>query len=326
MCLFFTPLQFINYVIMNKLLNSVYYDTSSPACFAGVQAVYREAKKRNPNVTVSDVRKFLHGQYTYTVHRPIKRKFRRNKVKSLGVNTNWQIDLADMSKLSQHNDGFKYLLVCYDVFSKYARVEPVKNKSGPVVTEAMKKIFKRAGKNPMWIYSDKGKEFCNSHFQNLMKSKFIDHKTSNSPDVKAPNCERYIRTLKERLWKYFTKTKTKRYIKVLQRIVEAINSSYNQTIGCRPIDVTQVNEEQIRKRVNQTQQPRREKIKVGTKVRIAKEKTAFKKGYLQNFTDELFIVKKCLPRKPEPVYVIEDLHGNKIEGVYYSPELVPYNE
>ena len=307
---------------MNKLLSSVYYDTTSPACFSGVQAVYKEAKKRKSSVTLSDVRKFLHSQYTYTVHKPAKRKFRRNKVKALGVDTNWQIDLADMSKLAKQNDGYKFLLICYDVFSKYARVEPIKNKTGPVVTEAMQKIFKRSKKNPLWIYSDKGKEFCNSHFQKLMKTKFIEHRTSNSPDVKAPNCERYIRTLKERLWKYFTKTKTKRYIKVLQRIVEAINNSYNQTIGCRPVDVTIENESEIRKRINQKQKPAQRKFKVGSKVRIAREKKAFKKGYLPNFTDEIFTVKKCLPRKPEPVYVIEDLHGDIIEGVYYSPELV----
>ncbi len=159
-----------------------------------------------------------------------------------------------------------------------------------------------------------------------MMKKMITHITTESPDVKAANAERYIRTLKTRLWKYFTDKKTFRYLNVLQSIVRALNNSYTNTLGCRPIDVNQKNEKKIRERLYGNSTDQKKKIvyeyEIGDKVRIAKERTAFQKGYLPHFTEEVFVITKRIPRRPVPVYRIEDLHGEMIQGMYYPAELV----
>ena len=305
------------------LLDSIYYNVNNPACYAGIQAVHREAKKRNPAIRLSDVRNYLHSQHTYTVHKPVRWHFKRNRIKAIGVDTNWQSDLCDMQRLAKFNDGYKYLLVCIDVFSRFAWVEPIKNKQAATVAKAFVRVLKRDDRKPWWLLTDKGREYTGSDFQDLMHLKMIDHRTTESPDIKAAVAERYNRTLKTRLWKHFTAVGTNRYLNILQALVHSINSSHNETIGCCPIDVTLKNEDLIRQRMRKDEKkPVVFQFKVGDRVRIAREKTTFKKGYLPNFTEEVFVVTQCVPRRPYPVYRIRDLHGEDIKGVYYSAELV----
>ncbi len=309
--------------VMNKLFDSIFYNTSSPACYTGINAVYREAKKRNSKITLEGVRNYLHKQYTYTLHKPIRRKFPRNKIKAVGVDTNWQCDLCELQKIAKYNDGYRYLLCCYDVFSKHAWVEPIKDKQGSTVAKAFALILKKGRRRPWWLLTDRGKEFISKPFKDLMQKKLIIHYTTLSPDVKAGNAERYIRTLKTRLWKYFTGQKTYRYLDVLQSLVGAINKSYTDTIGCRPMDVTQKNERSIRQRLYSDKEvSSRYRFEVGDRVRIAKEKSVFKKGYLPNFTEEVFTVYERIPRRPIPVYRIRDRQGEEIEGIFYPAELV----
>ena len=309
---------------MDKLLSSVYYDPNSPACYAGIQAVYREAKKQNPKLKQKDVVDFLHKQRTYTLHKPIVRKFKHHKIVANGIDTHWQADLADMKSLAKYNEGYKYLLVCYDVLSKYAWVQPLKDKRPETLIKAMGTIFKE-GRKPWWLMTDKGKEFVAKEFQRFMTKNFIIHYVSQSPDVKAANAERYIKTLKNRLWKHFTRKNSFRYINVLQKIVQAINSSYNTALGCRPIDVTKENEAEVKEKLygpKKTPLSSKFTYNIGDNVRIAVQKTAFKRGYQPNFTKEIFTVMDRVPGLPTPVYRLKDQQGNEIDGKFYPKELV----
>ena len=176
---------------MDKLLDSIYYNTASPACYAGVDAVFREAKIDNPDIRRRDVIEYLQRQRTYTLHKPIRRKFPRNKIVAVGVDTHWQADLCDMQKLSKYNDGYNYILTCVDVFSKFKWGEPIKNKKPDTVRDAFIKILKR-GRKPWYLYTDRGTEFLGKAFQNLMLKKNIIHYVAASfPDVKCPNVERF---------------------------------------------------------------------------------------------------------------------------------------
>ena len=120
------------------------------------------------------------------------------------IDEQWQIDLVDMSKLSKANKGFKYLMVVIDVFSKYAWLEPLKTKTGIEITKALKKIFDKNKRSPLVIQTDKGTEFLNSHVRTLLKSRKIKLFTTFS-ERKASVVERLNRTLKSRMWRYFTK-------------------------------------------------------------------------------------------------------------------------
>ena len=146
--------------------------------------------------------------------------------------------------------------------------------------------------------------------------------TSRNPDVKASNVERWNRTLKSRLWKLFSKTRSYRYIDILPSLVSAINHSYHRTIKQRPVDVTYSNERSVRAAIFKKQlKPVKFKFQVADKVRISKYKHIFEKGYLPNFTTEIFTIVQRVSRQP-PVYKLKDWNGDVIDGVFYENELV----
>ena len=104
---------------VHEYLESVYYNPKRSGSFGGVENLYRDVKQKGTF-------KLLMGQDTYTLHKPARRSFKGNRVIVGGIDEQWQMDLADMQSLKQYNDGYRYLLVCIDVFSKYAWIVPIK--------------------------------------------------------------------------------------------------------------------------------------------------------------------------------------------------------
>ena len=111
-------------------LSDYYFDTNSPVECASPLALYREAKKRYPFITFRQVKTWLQSKDTYTLHKPVHYNFPRNRVIVTEIDDQWQADLVDISSLARFNKGYKFLLTCIDVFSKFAWVVPLKNKTG----------------------------------------------------------------------------------------------------------------------------------------------------------------------------------------------------
>ena len=303
-----------------QVIHDAYYNVNSPACFAGAAAVLRECKKKNKSITKKEVDEFLAKQETYTLHKQKQRKFKRNVTKSAGIDVDWQADLADMSHLKHWNSGFTFLLICVDILSRYAFVVPIKRKTPVLVAEAFKSIIK-TGRKPWKLTTDRGLEFKGAPFQTFLKSEEIYHRYSNSPEIKCAVAERYIRTLKSRIWKYFTRNNTKRYLDVLPDIVKSINNSYHRTLKRTPASVNQGNQTEVWKSLYETKQSVKPRFKLGDNVRISREKHVLSKGYRPNYTSEVFVISKILRRQP-PTYTITDSDGEEIEGVFYNEELV----
>jgi hypothetical protein len=117
---------------MDEYLSSVYYDPKRPGGFGGVDRLYDDVKKEGKfAISRKKLKEWLMKQDAYTLHKPMRRHFKRNRVIVGGIDQQWQMDLADMQSMQKFNDGYRYLLVCIDVFSKYAWVVPLKNKTGP---------------------------------------------------------------------------------------------------------------------------------------------------------------------------------------------------
>lgn len=305
---------------VKKLLKRVYTTPGNPASFAGVLAVLREARKSVPNLKRENVEEFLHGQDTYTKHKPLRRRFPRNRVVATGIDSHWQADLCDMKSVRKYNDGVAYLLTVIDVLSKFAWAQPTTSKTPEAVRDAFAVILAESGRQPGHLFTDKGKEFLGC-FQNFLHQKAIVHAVSQNPDVKASVAERYNRTLKTRLWKYMTEKNSMRYIDDLPAIVSAINHSYHRSIKMRPVDVSMDNKNQVWETLYAASGPKHKfKFQVGDHVRITKEKHVFQKGYLPNFTEEIFVIDEQVPRSP-PVYRLKDLNGDSIAGIFYEQEL-----
>ena len=302
-------------------LQEIYYNAKHPASFSGVEALYR-AVKDDGKIPVSRtmVRKWLENQLTYTLHKPIRKRFPRGRVLVSGMDWQWESDLVDLSKLSRYNNGYKWLLTTIDVLSKYAWVVPMKDKTGKSLVQAYKKILK-GGRKPTKLHTDHGTEFLNRQFQDLLQDKDIQFFTTNN-ETKASVVERFNRTLKTRMFKYFTFKNTRKYIDVLADLVDSYNHSYHRSIGTKPALVNKKNENVIWKRLygQGSDAPTRFKFNVGDQVRIGKSKMIFTKGYLPNWTEEIFTITDRIPRKP-PVYRLKDFNGDLIAGTFYEYEL-----
>ena len=230
----------------------------------------------------------------------------------------------DISSLARLKKGYKFLLTCIDVFSKFAWVVPLnKNKSGETLVNGFQSILD-FGRSTEKLQTDKGTEFLSRNFQSLLKENSIHFLTTNS-ELKASVVERFNRTLKTRMWKYFTAKNTRAYIDILQDIdiVYGYINSYHQSIGQAPASVSLLNVAQVRRKLhgNSWAKPiRKLKFMSGDQVRISKSRRTFKKGYLPPRTQEIFTVTKIIPRVP-PVYQLRDYANDEIEGVFYAEEL-----
>ncbi|XP_044578866.1 uncharacterized protein LOC123261342 [Cotesia glomerata] len=239
----------------------------------------------------------------------------------------WEADLVEIKSLKTYNDGVSFILVVIDVLSKYVWVESLLDKSAKSVLQGFKNIFDRnKGRTPITLQKDKGKEFVAGTVQDFLKSKDIIFRTARNPDVKCAVVERVNRTLKERMWRYFTHKKTYRFIDILQQLVKAYNNTKHSSIKMQPSAETIYNAktawDNIRNQFKPIK-PRRKplKYKMNDYVRISKYKSVFEKGYEAGYTEEIFQVTKSKLRQNIPIYEIKDLIGEDIDGFFYEQEL-----
>lgn len=135
------------------------------------------------------------------MHRPTRKRYPRNSYTVNNALDVWECDLVDVRSLSGSNDGYTYLLTVIDVFTKYMHVVPLRAKTGTAVAAAFGSILddpryslKTRAKRPMWVRTDRGKEFLNRSFQNLLKREGIGYQACRNPDVKCSVMERAQRT------------------------------------------------------------------------------------------------------------------------------------
>ena len=152
------------------------------------------------------------------LHKPIRRNFPKRRVIVHNVDDIWCSDLVDMQKLSKWNKGYKYLLMVLDLFSKYGWIVPLKTKTGLEVSKAFESIFKKAkGKaKPTKLWVDKRKEYYNKNVLYLLAKNNIEiYSTEN--EEKSSVCERWNRTIKEKMYKRFTMQNNTVYIDILPK-------------------------------------------------------------------------------------------------------------
>jgi hypothetical protein len=195
---------------------------------------------------------------------------------------------------------------------------PVKDKRGLTVSTAFGKIF--ADRTPNMLQTDRGLEFLNAQVQEVFRKNNVHHYYSLNDDIKAALVERFNRTLKSRLYRYMTHHRTNRWIDALDDVVKSYNSSYHRSIETAPNDVTFGNVEKIARRLYPPKPPLRYKYDVGDRVRITKYKHVFQKGYLPNWTHEVFEICERYPTYPV-TYGLRDLTGESIKGKFYEQEI-----
>lgn len=303
-------------------LKNLYYD---PRHYAGYSATDNLSRAAKPHFSRSEVVRWLESQDAYTLHRPIRRKFPRLHYSVTNIDDLWEADLIELRNLKSYNDGYSYLLTIIDVLSKYAWVEPLRDKTGVGVMKAFQRVLLRSeGRVPVYLQTDKGKEFIARPMQEFLKENDIRFRVARNPDIKAAIVERFNRTLKERMWRYFTHRNTRRYINVLQDIVQAYNHTRHSATRMQPATVTRENARIARENITRrwkTIKKRGIKYRVGDLVRISRAKAAFEKGYEAGWSEEIFRIHRVLEWRNPPVYELTDLEGEVIDGIFYEQEL-----
>ena len=219
-----------------------------------------------------------------------------------------------MQSLSRKNKGIKHLLCAIDLFSKYAFVIPLKDKKGISIVNAFDKIIKQSHRKPNKIWVDQGGEFYNNVFKKwLSDNDIIMYSMYN--EGKSVVAEKFIRTLKNKLYKHMTATGQNVYYDVLDDIVNEYNNTKHSSIKMKPKDVGN------NKRVYiDEHNEKRSRFKVGDRVRISAFKNIFAKGYTPNWSKEIFIVNKINDTVPY-THNIKDLNDKEIIGSFYDREL-----
>ncbi|XP_053402652.1 uncharacterized protein LOC128557979 [Mercenaria mercenaria] len=277
------------------------------------------------------IRKFLHNKEAYSLHKPVRRRFKRNHVISSGKDDLWMADLIDMVKFAKLNDGYKYILLVIDTFSKYVWLRPLKSKTGDEVAKAFKDIFTTI--SPAKLITDKGQEFRANKVQSLMREYDVKYFPTQN-ETKASTSERAILTIKSKLYRYFTHKDSYSYLPVLQDIANSYDHTYHRTIGMSPSEVTDTNQEEVRlatyfaqngSRPKQDTKLKPFKFKVGNYVRISHLRNAFTRAYDETYTGEIYIIHKRYHRGTLPIYRLRDLQDEEIKGTFYESELQKMN-
>ena len=175
-------------------------------------------------------------QLANKLHKPIIRKFKKRKVYSSFRDNIWGVYVADIQLLSKFHKGSKFLSCVIDIFSKYPWVIPLKDKKGISIVNAFQKLLDDSKRKPNKIWVKKGNEYYNNSFKKWLQDNHIVMYSTNN-EGKSVIVERFIRTLKNKIYKYMTSVSKNLYIDELDDIIKEYNDICHTSIKMKPIDV-----------------------------------------------------------------------------------------
>ena len=208
----------INRTEADKVLRDKAYDIASNPKYDGYQRglasmVYKFFDKKSIGSGIASSSILADER-----HQPIIRKFNKRKIYSQFRDNIWGVDLADMQSLSRKNKGIKYLLCAIDLYSKYAFLIPLKDKKGISIVNAFNKIIKQSNRKPNKIWVDQGGEFYNNVFEKWLSDNDINMYSTYNEGTSGV-AERFIRTLKNKMYKHMTATSKNKYCNVLDDVL-----------------------------------------------------------------------------------------------------------
>lgn len=270
-------------------------------------------------------------QIVRELFRPLRKNFPTRHVTILGLDDLLQVDLIEMQDIQEHNEGYRYIFAAINAFSKFAYCIPVKNKSASTCADVCEKILDSSkemiGREFKNLQSDQGAEFAGK-FSVLMRKRNINHYHTYSMK-KASIVERFIRTIKSKIYQEFTLKSTLRFLDFLPKLVHTYNyKTVHRTTKKTPFEASQRKEERhLLNSVYNVDRPRvKPKFKINQPVRISRYKNIFGKSYTHNFSPEIFFVHLINHKFPNH-YILRDGKGEIIKGGFYEVRLaIPFTQ
>ena len=313
-----------------EYLSKIYFNPSHPASYEGPRRLYDFVQKEGKyRLSHGQIKKWLQKQNSYSINKTAKRNFQRSRVIVSGIDDQFDADLASFIPYSNDNDDYKYLLVVIDIFSRYAWVEPIKDKTANEIVKAFDKIISE-GRIPHRLRTDGATDFTSKKFQDYIKSKKITHFTTHG--VKQANyVERFIKTIKSKIYRYIVQNNSPRYIDVLDKLVKSYNNTWHSGIRAIPSQVTKKNEKELwwqmywpkHKFIKRRRKQKKVayKFNIGDKVRVSYRRSAFERAYNAKWSSEIFKIQRSYRRENQPVYKIGDWFNKPQKGTFYQAEL-----
>ena len=209
------------------------------------------------------------------LHKLKRKNYPRRKIIVNHIDEIFAADLVEMQKFAKLNKGYRYLITCIDIFSKFAWFIPLKDKKGITIKNALQKIFKQ--RKPKLLWTDRGTEFYNKQVQDLLNENNIRLYSTNNSEIKSAVIERFNRTFKNMMYKKFIENNNTIFYNILDELANNYNNKYHSTIKMTPIEGSKkVNENKIKNIYNFEKTKKPSKFKIGDRVRISLEKNIFK--------------------------------------------------
>ena len=273
---------------MSDILNEIYVKEGFPAA----KKLYEIAKERNLKVTMKQVQDFLANQETYQLHRR-KPKHISRPITTGAPQSEYQMDLLDMSKFWHDNGGNRWILICVDIFSRRASAQAMKDKKAETCLKALKEVLKELGK-PDIIVHDSGSEYKGAVAKYLKEEGILQRVTQPLDHHILGIIDRFSQTIKVIIYKYFTHNDTTKWIDELPKIIKNYNMQVHSSLGgMNPNDANKYASD-VRK-VQSERMEKREPVKkfnVGDTVKIKIHKGTFAKGYTINWSTDNYTIKE----------------------------------
>ena len=257
------------------------------------------------------------------LHKPVRHKFPTRKVFADGIDTVWGIDLAEMGHWKAENDGYAYILLAIDVFTRWGAARALKTKTGKEVTAAMRDIVAESKRKPRKIWADEGKEWLNKTFKDWLTENGIILFHTYGPG-KSVIAERFVKVVKDVMWPALTRENTHEWVAMLPKIIADYNNKYHSVMKMSPNEAS-ANPAAVAKVWDALRlKHKRDAIalyKVGDVVRVSRTKGVFEKGYDVSWSRELFTIVSVDTSRFPTVYHLKDMRGEPIHGSFYTQEL-----
>lgn len=305
-----------------SILGKYYYDVETG--FVSADKLYKKVKKFG--ITLKKVKEFLEKQNLHERTATKKKTVNREMPSYSEV---MHVDLVDMSDYKKQNEGYCWMFNAINSFTRVAYSYPLKTKSDKETAIAMKKLI---GDSPTFktVMTDDGSEWKGA-FGKLLKEEGIKHITT-APYTPESNgkVERFNKTIKNVLFKYFKSNDTYKWVSILPKLVKNYNNTYHSIIKTEPSNVKESNKKKvfaniIRTMIN-TKITNEKKLKIGTKVRVWEAKKLFEKSYKHEWSNEIYTIEDIkfgIRGLVYDKYVVKNEHGRKQKKTYLLSDLKP---
>ena len=242
-------------------------------------------------------------------------------------------DTAYFQNISDSNDGYKYIAVFIDYFTRFAYTYPLKTLTGVEMTQVLNQLFQEY--KPERLHTDSGTEYKNRFVAAFLGKKDVKHIITGS-DNKSAMSESFIKRLKLNLYRFMFYKNKYRWIDALPKFTKIYNESIHSAIKMTPQQARQsdryvVWKNQFFKPEKRDRHPRKPKklaafrFQIDDSVKISVAKTKFSREWQEKFGNETFRIKSRKTLDGIPMYLLEDGTGDTIKGYFYEPEMTKVN-